>query len=645
MKKLVLVSALALLVYPLNSCEHTFGPNSETASSLSEISVADQFSFETSTEVALEMPDRVSVADVYSYIGTDSVLMGRYSRRRPTTLRVPIPTEKVSVNPVAYMATEQSPLSKRAATQPQTQATKTPISGKFYALGSWDINGLPSYLMNERDNIPQSLVDDIGASLPETRPVPQYNPEYLNGRNMNTELRELADVWVTFVHEGAGWKNALGYFTYPLGNVPATTNDIDSLFVIFPNASFAGSGGSLQTGDKVYLGRFPENTGIGWFLIPNGFSTGTGKLTITPQIKHSVHPFNSYTQAQYNQHVILLNDAERELLLLGFEDTTRPAGDNDFNDAIFFVSSNPYRAIITENLLPVKQATDTDGDGIFDHLDTFPDDVERAFVSYFPSASGWGSLLFEDLWPAVGDYDFNDLVADYRFTYHMDSQNKIKEIQATFRLKAAGGEQQNGFFLHIPEPIQNASRVTGSQIFDKYTSFSSQGFENGQDEIVVAITDNISKTLPAPSGYKVTNVLDEQPKVNTYDITVKIEFATAVSSSNLGAAPYNPFLVANLQRSREIHLKGKVPTKLASTELFGSLDDNTNLALGLTYQTQNGLPWALNISSSIPHLKEGLDFTEGYLKFVDWAVSNGTSSSDWFTNKNGYRKITVLYTK
>merc|ERR1711991_317750 len=52
---------------------------------------------------------------------------------------------------------------------------------------------------------------------------------------------------------------------------------------------------------------------------------------------------------------------------------------------------------------------DVDGDGISNAEDDFPDDADRSFNNFFP-ASGYGTLAFEDLWPARGDYDFNVLV-------------------------------------------------------------------------------------------------------------------------------------------------------------------------------------------------------------------------------------------
>ncbi len=79
-----------------------------------------------------------------------------------------------------------------------------------YSTGS--NGGVPTNLIGPRDVINNTMLEFINASLPEQKPVPVNHPDYLNpNANIDIQITALADVWVTFVHEGAGYKNTLGY--------------------------------------------------------------------------------------------------------------------------------------------------------------------------------------------------------------------------------------------------------------------------------------------------------------------------------------------------------------------------------------------------------------------------------------------------
>ena len=458
---------------------------------------------------------------------------------------------------------------------------------------------------------------------------------------MNTKLQALADVWVTFVHEGAGWKNTLGYYTYPLNNPPTSVNDIDSLFVIFPNVSFSGSGGQMATGDKVHLGQFPADTGIGWFLIPNSWDAGSQTILDKNQVKVSVHEFNDYTGVDYRQHTILLNDVNRELLLLGFEDTTRPAGDNDFNDAIFYVTANPYSAIITDELLEVTEATDTDGDGIFDHEDDFPEDPQKAYITYKPGSNKWGTLAFEDLWPNQGDYDFNDLVLDYRFELHLSASRKIQEVLTTLKLKAIGGAFHNGFGIEFPISPASVESVSGGHYTEGYTQRAANGTELNQANAVIIAFENAYHLMAPPSGGLVNAERDGQ-YVTPVTQTLIIDLVDdQISEGTLSFAPYNPFIIVNRERGREIHLPNKAGTSLANQALYNIGDDATNN--GVPYTTNANLPWALHLGSGFDYPYENEDITETHLHFGAWAQSGGGQYTDWFRNKSGYRNANNIY--
>jgi len=222
------------------------------------------------------------------------------------------------------------------------------FSQNFNYLSDYDNQGVPLDMVNT--TISQSLVNNINASLPEGYPVPDYNPQYISsGVETDVMITELADVWVSFVGEGAGYKNVLGFYTYDLDNPPTTVPADEDITIIFPNVSAAGSGGGLITGDKMYLGLYPANTGIGWVLIANGWN-GNG-VGYGNWILYSNPSFNPEADPELQKHNVNLYDGNEQVVVLGFEDIRRDYSscDQDFNDALFLVTTNPYEAMETSN--------------------------------------------------------------------------------------------------------------------------------------------------------------------------------------------------------------------------------------------------------------------------------------------------------
>lgn len=519
---------------------------------------------------------------------------------------------------------------------------RTEANGVTY-MGTYGSQGVPNYLEPVNDYIPQDLLDLVNNSLPERYPVPTNNPQYLSdGVISDTRLSEEADVWVTFVHEGAGYLNSLGYYVYDVSNPPKTVDDVKALNVIFPNVSLEGSGGGLKPGNKVYLGRFPANTGIGWFLIPNGWNGSS--VSLKADTKYSTKTLNTFTTSQYQQHVVLLKDEARELLLLGFEDISRPGGDNDFNDAVFFVSANPYTAIVTDQLQKAKTATgtDTDSDGVIDRNDKYPTDADRAFDIFNPGENIFGSLAFEDMWPEKGDYDMNDLVVDYNFQLVSNTSNGVVECRATFKIRASGADYKNGFGIEWPIPSDMVKSVTGTNIKTDNISLNPNGTESGQDNAVVILFDNSQSLFSVPNLVNTKkNQMYQEPAV----ITLNVTFAQPIKMADLGYAPFNPFLIVNGDRNMEVHLPDYLPTKKAEIKYLGTHADSSDPAKGRYYKSGNNLPWAINLPVVFDYPYESKPINKVHLKFANWAQSGGQNFKDWYKNLGGYRDDASVYAK
>jgi len=511
-------------------------------------------------------------------------------------------------------------------------------------LGSYNSSGLPDYLEIPGDDLDQQFLDDVNASFPESEPVPEKNPEYLaDGNEINTVLNNDADVYVTFISEGAGYHNVLGFYSYPTGSAPATADDIDSITIIFPNVSFLGGGGELLSGDKVNIGHFPSGTEIMWILISDGWQGGA--VTDGIRIVYSEPTFNpEYPRdPSYAQHNVILYDAARDITMMGFEDLDRIYwSDEDVNDALFYVPTVPSSSLNTDDLPDVTYTgDDRDGDGVNDHVDNYPDDPDRAYDNFTPSEGRYGCLMFEDLWPAVGDYDFNDLVVDYQFVEVANSRNEVIELQAQFVLKAIGASFQNALGFELPLNPSQIESVEGMNISGSLVTLADNNLEAGQDNAVVIVFDNANDLMSRPSGYYV-NTQIEAPVIPYDTITVTVKFVSPVSSDNLGHPPYNPFIIANQDRQKEVHLAGMAPTSLAQeSEYFDTADDKST-EQGW-FRTSRRLPWALDISESTLYPREKEKINEAHLHFIDWVQSGGQNYSDWYKDKSGYRDYDKLY--
>jgi LruC domain-containing protein len=267
-------------------------------------------------------------------------------------------------------------------------------------------------------------------------------------------------------------------------------------------------------------------------------------------------------------------------------------------------------------------------------------------INLFP-ATGFGTLAFEDLWPSKGDYDFNDLVVDYQFEITSNHNNFVEQVKATFVLRAFGAGYQNGFGFQLGSAINQSSiSVSGYSITENYITLNGNGTEAGQNRATIIVFDNAYNEMQHPGVGIGVNTETAAPYVQPKTFTILIDFpANTYTFSDLNIGNFNPFLIANLERGREVHLPGYPPTSLANPAYFGTEDDATNLSQGRTYVTSNNLPWAINIYEKFDYPIELQDIIWVHLKFVEWAESGGVLFPDWYKNLPGYRNQALIYKK
>jgi LruC domain-containing protein len=527
-------------------------------------------------------------------------------------------------------------------TDPQGGSLKAGITYSY--MGAYTYSGVPKYLESTRDEITQEFLDDLNATLPESKKLTQSHPDYLaNGNEGDIVLKEEADIWITFVHEGAGYTNALGYYLYDQATPPKVAGDIKEYMVIFPNASFSGSGGGLKSGDKVYLGRFKAGMALGWFLVPNGWSSG--KVSGS-RVYYSEPSFNPESSINFKQHNVLIYDSKRGRLLLGFEDLNRESGsDEDFNDAVFYITANPVKAVDVSRVPPMDTPSDKDKDGISDTFDDYPEDPALAFDYFYPAENQYGSFVVEDLWPGLGDFDFNDLVVDYQFQQKADPQNKVREMSIRLKTRAIGASFRNGFGIELPLSPDAIKSVSGSVVKGDYVKVLSNGVEANQKKAVIIAFEDSYDVLPYAGSGTGVNVEPDKGFTEPTIQEIKVVFASPLALSALGQAPFNPFLIIDGNREKEIHMSGYEPTSLANIDYFGKSQDASSPGKGWYYRTNDNLVWMLEVPTSFDYMVERQDLVKGHLKFSSWAESGGAKDADWYEDKPGNREASIIYKK
>ncbi len=497
------------------------------------------------------------------------------------------------------------------------------LSGQAWPEGYNRNIGKPNNLIWSRNEYSDDFFERINNALPES----ELNEAFITDDNGSTiHIEETAEVFVTFIHEGAGYKNSFGYFTFDSENPPLSVDQVSEI-IVFPNLSYP----HMAKGHRVSLGVHPAGTSIGFFIAANGFSYYTGVKSRKTPYYYSLQNLNPENDPTLRQHAVLLYDEEVSEVILGFEDLPRTWGDNDFNDAVFSIKSTPESAIRKENLNKVPAVNDSDADGVSDVEDEFPNNYRRTYSGFFPNKDSYVTLAYEDNWPKMGDFDFNDLVIKERLQIIYDASGMVSGFKIHGLIVARGASNENGFALRLldtpPSQIESAKLFINGQTYDKYPE------SNQQDAVISILSNSSTFTQTGQTGrcsHFNTNKACQyfQPVEFTFDV----QFAN--SQIGLNHSDFDFFIYRANDRTLEIHLPGYPPTDWFNTNRFGRADDTSDINQDRYFKTKDNLPWALKISDDWAYPREYIDVLWAYPDFELWVESAGQNASDWHKTSN-----------
>lgn len=353
------------------------------------------------------------------------------------------------------------------------QATSTTHNAHFTR------DGTPISLTNINERLNQGLLESFYAEVPEGVKVRQaLLDNTFNNISVKPDFAGTVAARVSFLNEGAGYRNSLGYFLFPTAT-PPTADTIDNIehVVIFPNASKQGSGGGLTQGDQVDLKiNIPAGYTLGFFIASNhwnGWYGGQKSNFLFDQPFYTLPELNPTVGLGNKYHVIFRDTLSQAddlsdigFFAYGFEDIKTSGGDKDFNDLIFHVEVTPYSGI---------------------------DNLEKAFKVTSVKDTQFakqGKIAFEDNWPVKGDYDFNDAVIAYDLTKIVTTQevttegttetvDVISSLAIKYDIEAIGATYRNGIGLTLPNiTLDNIESLYLTKIHQGNT-IAKYSFEDG----------------------------------------------------------------------------------------------------------------------------------------------------------------------
>jgi len=267
----------------------------------------------------------------------------------------------------------------------------------------------------------------------------------------------------------------------------------------------------------------------------------------------------------------------------------------------------------------INQVVDSDGDGIADELDSYPDDATRSTRTILPN-SGVSIVAYEDLFPNKGDADFNDVVLQVTNEEDLNAEGKVVRIRGKYKLLAKGAGYAHVIFLNLPgkgtyhAKVYNENNNLASEVSLHLDSLQQLPIFIRNDRFFTDRNINNSSlyfTNQLCSG--MCNVYQNRPITPSYTAEIEVIFDEPQSKTQLTSAPYDLYVYVN-NTQKEIHLPGLYKNNQGKD----------------LYLDSDGFPWAIVIPVEWNWPLERNKIQDAYPFFENWYRSNGVEYKDWY---------------
>ena len=430
-------------------------------------------------------------------------------------------------------------------------------------------------------------------------------------------ISQEGEIAINFLGGSTCWNSSLGYYVYRDGEKPASLAEAN-VVLVFPNTqdgfktnayngektkgAFTGDCVKLKYYPNIASGsqegatyKFPAGYRIGFVLATNAWSNRIKGWGPNYRVRSATSSGLSVDSKgkQYNvprTAVYKYTDKnKKDYIMVSFEDNTH---DNNFSDVVFTLTT---------------RAT----------IDKIPDVDPKVEVSELK-----GIYAFEDLWPAKGDYDMNDVMTKSTYTKLTDSNNKIYEESYTFKTYGNYATLTNGLAVRLDgvsttDKLEFYVKAVGDE------DFSALETTYDATDRVVVLTNDVNTNKGAEYKVKVIHAENSPVEKETIDAE---PFIFRAEESGDAVAWW------------EVHLTGYKPTSKMNFGYFNTGDDCSQPDKDIFYVRKGNYPFSFFLAGATdedlkPMLdpnNESIPIDKLYSGYSGWVTGNGTTNTDWY---------------
>jgi LruC domain-containing protein len=235
----------------------------------------------------------------------------------------------------------------------------------------------------------------------------------------------------------------------------------------------------------------------------------------------------------------------------------------------------------------------------------------------YPSAGDFYTVGYEDQFPNLGDYDFNDLLVSYQVQVGVNADGNVVQLKGKAYLVARGSGFSHDWRLRLSTATVAGDlqrTLTDPDTFQ--TQVSEERLTGALDLLGFADTRRV---FPSNGPDSTVNTQPGQPTKRGQRLDFQLQLDAPLPFAQLLPAPFDPYLVVR-NTGYEVHLSERSATP-------GSL----NVAQGLTtFRDPQGYPYAFLFPTNWPHPWERVRLELAYPDLEDYVRTQGNSNKNWY---------------